>query len=239
MHPWEEEMRCHASICNACDNSNNQYLVTNRTVNYMYQGERFNAITHLVGDVLAISGSIVLVVLASLEGDPWKIVSVSIYGFTLVMLYSSSTLYHSLRGHAKKIWREFDHHSIYLLIAGSYTPFCLVTLRGPWGWSLLGVVWGLALLGSLQELWLKNSARILSLSIYIVMGWVALVALVQLLHALGPDGFAWLVIGGLFYTIGVVFYVIDSRLTHSHGIWHLFVLAGSASHYFVILHYVL
>ncbi|HUW00063.1 MAG TPA: hemolysin III family protein [Gallionella sp.] len=213
-------------------------LITHK-VYILYYGEKFNAITHLVGAILAIAGSVVLIVLASLQGDPWKIVSVSIYGFTLVLLYSFSTLYHSLRGRAKNILRELDHHSIYLLIAGSYTPFCLVTLHGPWGWSLFGVVWGLAVLGSLQELWLKNSARILSLLIYIAMGWVALVALVQLLHALGPAGFAWLVAGGLFYTIGIVFYVIDTRLTHAHGIWHLFVLAGSAAHYVAILFYVL
>jgi hemolysin III len=205
----------------------------------MYYGEKFNAITHLVGAVLAIAGSVVLIVLASLEGDPWKIVSVSIYGTTLILLYSFSSLYHSLRGHAKAIMRELDHHSIYLLIAGSYTPFCLVTLRGPWGWSLFGVVWGLAVLGSLQELLLKNSTRILSLLIYVLMGWVALVALLQLVHALGPAGFAWLVAGGLFYTIGIVFYVLDTRLKHAHGIWHLFVLAGSAAHYVAILFYVL
>ena len=205
----------------------------------MYHGEKFNAITHLAGALLALAGAVVLIVLAAQEGDPWRVVSVSIYGATLVLLYSFSALYHSLRGRAKNVLRELDHHSIYLLIAGSYTPFCLVTLRGPWGWSLFGVVWGLAALGSLQELWLKNSARILSVLIYIVMGWVALVALVQLLHALGPVGFAWLVAGGLFYTIGIVFYVIDTRLKHAHGIWHLFVLAGSASHYVAILKYVL
>jgi hemolysin III len=205
----------------------------------MYHGERFNAITHLAGAVLALAGAVVLIVLAAQEGDPWKVVSVSIYGATLVLLYSFSTLYHSLRGRAKNVLRELDHHSIYLLIAGSYTPFCMVTLRGPWGWSLFGVVWGLAALGSLQELWLKNSARILSVLIYIVMGWVALAALVQLLHALGPAGFAWLLAGGLFYTIGIVFFVIDTRLKHAHGIWHLFVLAGSASHYVAILKYVL
>jgi len=205
----------------------------------MYYGEKFNALTHLAGALLALAGTVVLIVLAAQDGDPWKVVSVSIYGVTLVLLYSFSTLYHSLRGRAKNILRELDHHSIYLLIAGSYTPFCLVTLRGPWGWSLFGVVWGLAVLGSLQELWLKNSARILSLVIYVLMGWVALVALVQLLHTLGPAGFAWLVAGGLFYTIGIIFYVIDSRLTHAHGIWHLFVLAGSASHYIAILFYVL
>jgi len=205
----------------------------------MYHGERFNAITHLAGALLALAGAVVLIFVAARDGDPWKVVSVSIYGATLVLLYSFSALYHSLRGRAKDVLRELDHHSIYLLIAGSYTPFCLVTLHGPWGWSLFGVVWGLAALGSLQELWFKNSARILSLLIYVLMGWVALVAMVQLLHALGPAGFAWLVAGGLFYTIGIVFYVIDTRLKHAHGIWHLFVLAGSASHYVAILKYVL
>jgi len=155
------------------------------------------------------------------------------------LLYSVSALYHSLHGRAKNILRELDHHSIYLLIAGSYTPFCLVTLRGPWGWSLLGVVWGLAVLGSLQELSSKSGARILSVVIYVVMGWVALVALVPLLQALGPAGFTWVVAGGLFYTIGIVFYALDTRLTHAHGVWHLFVIAGSATHYVAILHYVL
>ena len=127
----------------------------------MYYGEKFNALTHLVGAVLALAGSVVLIVLAALDGDPWKVVSVSIYGVTLALLYSFSVLYHSLRGRAKSILRELDHQSIYLLIAGSYTPFCLVTLRGPWGWSLLGVVWGLAVLGSVQELRPKSGARIL------------------------------------------------------------------------------
>ena len=205
----------------------------------MYHGEKFNAITHLVGAILAIFGTVVLIMIATIKGDPWKLVSVSIYGTTLILLYGFSTLYHSLRGRAKVILRELDHHSIYLLIAGSYTPFCLVTLRGPWGWSLFGVVWGLALAGSLQELWLKDGARILSVLIYVVMGWAALVALFQLLHALGPAGFAWLVAGGVFYTVGIVFYVIDTRLRHAHGIWHLFVLAGSLSHYVAILFHVL
>jgi hemolysin III len=205
----------------------------------MYSGEKFNAITHLVGAVLALVGTVVLIVLAATDGDPWKITSVSIYGVTLVLLYTSSALYHSLRGRAKIILREFDHHSIYLLIAGSYTPFCLVALRGPWGWTLFGVVWGLAVLGILQELKFKSGARILSVVIYVVMGWVAVLATVQLQHALGPSGFVWLLAGGLFYTIGIVFYVLDTRLKHAHGIWHLFVLAGSASHYIAILFYVL
>ena len=205
----------------------------------MYYGEKFNALTHLVGAVLALAGTVVLIVLAALGGDPWKIVSVSIYGATLILLYSFSTLYHSLRGRAKVILRKLDHNSIYLLIAGSYTPFCLVTLRGPWGWSLFGVVWGLAAFGILQELMQRSEARILSLVIYVVMGWVALAALAQLRLALGPAGFSWLVAGGLFYTVGIVFYVIDKRLAHAHGIWHLFVIAGSACHYVAILLYVI
>ena len=205
----------------------------------MYYGEKFNAVTHLVAAVLALVGAIVLVVLAAVGGDPWKVVGVTIYGVTLLLLYSFSTLYHSLRGRAKNVLRELDHQSIYLLIAGSYTPFCLVTLRGPWGWSLLGIVWGLAVLGSLQELRPRNGARVLSVVIYLLMGWVVLVALVPLRQALGPAGFAWVAAGGLFYTVGIVFYALDTRLTHAHGVWHLFVIAGSATHYVAILHYVL
>lgn len=205
----------------------------------MYIEEKFNAITHLVGAVLALVGTVVLIVLAASGGDAWKVVSVSIYGATLVLLYTFSSLYHSLRGKAKIILRELDHHGIYLLIAGSYTPFCLVTLRGSLGWTLFGVVWGLAILGSLQELIFKSGARILSVVIYVVMGWVAILAMAQLKHALGAAGFAWLLAGGLFYTIGIVFYVVDTRFRHAHGIWHLFVLAGSASHYIAILFYVL
>jgi hemolysin III len=205
----------------------------------MYHGERFNAVTHLVGAVLALIGSIVLIVTAATDGDPWKVVSVSIYGATLTLLYSFSTLYHSLRGRAKSILRELDHLGIYLLIAGTYTPFCLVTLRGAWGWSLFGVVWGLALLGAVQELMPKRGPRVLSVVLYILMGWVALAALAPLLRVLGSAGFAWLAAGGLLYTVGVVFYVFDKRLTHGHGIWHLFVIAGSAAHYITILRFVL
>lgn len=205
----------------------------------MYQGERFNALTHLIGALFALSGAVVLVVLAAWSGDAWKVVSFAIYGATLVMLYSISTLYHSLRGRPKIVFRKLDHQTIYLLIAGSYTPFCLVTLRGPWGWSLFGTVWGMAALGMLQELRPRNEARILSVVIYVVMGWIALIALVPLLQALGPAGFAWVAAGGLFYTIGIVFYALDTRLKHAHGVWHLFVIAGSATHYFAILSFVL
>ncbi|NBW55121.1 MAG: hemolysin III family protein [Betaproteobacteria bacterium] len=159
----------------------------------MIYGERFNSISHLVGAVLAALGTAVLVVTASKLGDPWKIVSFSIYGAMLIVLYSSSSAYHSLGGRAKKVFRKFDHCSIYLLIAGSYTPFALVTLRGAWGWSLFGVIWGLALLGIVQELWLTQRTRAFSMVLYVLMGWLALVALLPLWRALSPAGF-----GGLF-----------------------------------------
>lgn len=204
----------------------------------MYYGERFNAWTHVVGAVLACIGAVWLIVVAGLQGDPWKIVSFSIYGFTLLLLYSISTLYHSTRGRVKRIMRKLDHLSIYLLIAGSYTPFCLVSLRGPWGWSLFGVVWGLALVGMLQEIKPRSEARILSIIIYALMGWIVLVAVKPLLHSLGGAGFAWLAAGGVFYTVGIIFFAFDSRFRHWHGIWHLFVIAGSLMHFVAVFFYV-
>jgi hemolysin III len=205
----------------------------------MYHGEKLNAWTHLVGAVLAFVGALWLIVLASLTGDPWKIVSVAIYGFTLLLLYSISTVYHSVRGRAKVIMRKLDHLSIYLLIAGSYTPFCLVSLRGAWGWSLFGTVWGLALIGMLQEIKPRSEARVLSIVIYALMGWIVLVAVKPLIAALGAVGFAWLATGGFLYTVGIIFFAYDSRFRHWHGIWHLFVIAGSVLHFVAILLYVL
>jgi len=204
----------------------------------MYPGERLNSITHLVGTALALAGLVVLVVVAARQGDPWKIVSFSLYGATLFLLYGASTLYHSLRGRAKTIFRRLDHLAIYLLIAGTYTPFMLVTLRGGWGWSLFGVVWGLAILGMALEFLPRRRARVLPVVIYFLMGWLVLVALGPLWNALPFMGLVWLFAGGLFYTVGAVFYGLDAKLRHAHGIWHLFVLAGSASHYFAILYYV-
>lgn len=204
----------------------------------MYYGERFNAWTHLFGALLAAVGAIWLVVIAGLQGDPWKIVSFSIYGFTLLLLYSISTLYHSTRGRTKVIMRKLDHLSIYLLIAGSYTPFCLVSLRGPWGWSLFGMVWGLALIGMLQEIKPRSEARILSIIIYAVMGWIVLVAVDPLLRQLGTAGFTWLAAGGVLYTVGIIFFAFDSRFRHWHGIWHLFVIAGSLMHFVAVSLYV-
>ena len=205
----------------------------------MYHGERFNGWTHLVGAVLASLGAIWLLVLAALDGELAKIVSAAIYGLSLILLYSISTLYHSLRGRAKVVMRKLDHLSIYLLIAGSYTPFCLVTLAGPWGWTLFGIVWGLAVIGMLQEIKPRSEARVLSLVIYAVMGWIVLVAVKPLLAALGGAGFAWLLAGGICYTVGIVFFVFDDRFRHWHGIWHIFVMVGSLLHFIAILFYVI
>lgn len=204
----------------------------------MYKGEFLNSISHLIGAVLAIAGLAVLVVLAARQGDPWKIVSFSIYGAMLVLLYVCSTLYHSLRGRAKEIFRKFDHHAIYLLIAGTYTPFTLISLRGVWGWSLFGVIWGLAALGMIQEIWSGKGKRIQSGVIYVVMGWLALIAVKPLLDVLTFAGFMWVMTGGLFYTVGIIFFALSEKVRHAHGLWHLFVLAGSVTHYFAILFYV-
>jgi len=188
--------------------------------------------------VLAAAGATVLVVIAARAGDPWKIVGFSIYGTLLFALYALSTLYHSTRGKVKNLFRKLDHCSIYLLIAGTYTPFTLVSLRGAWGWSLLGVIWGLALIGIAQEAWLGKGARIISLVIYVLMGWLGMIALNPLIAALTPAGFAWVVAGGAFYTVGIIFYALDETLRYGHGIWHLFVLAGSICHYLALLLYV-
>jgi hemolysin III len=204
----------------------------------MYPGERFNSISHLVGAVAALVGLVVVVVIAAQQGDPWKIISFSVYGTTLFLLYTISTLYHSLRGRAKQIFRKLDHLSIYLLIAGTYTPFTLVTLRGVWGWTLFGVIWGLALVGMALEALPQKGNRVLSVVVYVLMGWLVLAALKPLLAALPPAGFIGLLLGGIFYTGGLAFYLFDEKIRHFHGIWHLFVLAGSVSHYLTILLYV-
>lgn len=204
----------------------------------MENGEKFNTYSHLIGLLLALLGTAVLVVLAADSRDVWKIVAFSVYGGTLVLLYGSSALYHNARqGKAKRFFRSLDHNSIYLLIAGSYTPFALVGLHGAWGWSLFGVEWGLALVGILQELWLPWKTRWVSLVIYVFMGWIALVAIVPLAEALTWRGFAWVAAGGVAYTLGIVFFLYDQRFRHWHGIWHLFVMAGSALHYCAILLY--
>ncbi len=205
----------------------------------MYKGERLNGISHLIGAAAALAGLAVLVVLAARQGDPWKIVSFSIYGVTLLILYVFSTLYHSLRGRPKAIFRKLDHIAIYLLIAGTYTPFTLITLRGVWGWWLFGVIWGLAVIGIVIDSLPHKGHRILPVVIYLLMGWSCLAAIRPLLQVLPFAGFMWLLAGGLFYTVGVIFYALDTRVPYFHGIWHLMVLAGSVSHYCAVLFYVL
>ena len=204
----------------------------------MYYGERLNSYTHLAGTLLAAVGAPLLLVLAARSGDAWKIVGCSIYGATLFLLFGASTLYHSAHGRAKAILRKLDHCSIYLLIAGTYTPFALVTLRGAWGWTLFGLAWGLAAIGIAQEFVFGKGARRLSIVIYIVMGWMAVAALRPLAAGLGAPGLAWLLAGGLLYTGGIVFYLLDERVRHFHGVWHLFVLGGSAAHFTAIALYV-
>jgi len=204
----------------------------------MYHGERFNSISHAVGTAMAAGCGVLLIVIAARSGDPWKISSVSVYAASLLFLYVTSTLYHSARGAAKDVLRKIDHCAIYLLIAGTYTPFTLVTLRGAWGWSMFGTVWGLALFGIAQEIWYAKGARILSLVIYVLMGWLAVIAVQPLMVALGSHGFAWLAAGGLFYTVGIAFYATDKKVRHGHGIWHLFVLGGSVCHYVAVALYV-
>lgn len=205
----------------------------------MYYGERFNAWTHLIGALLALTGATWLLTLAIGSGDAWKVFSITVYGVTLVTLYSISTVYHSVRGRAKLVLRKLDHLSIYLLIAGSYTPFCLISLRGAWGWSLFGIVWALALIGMLQEIKPRSEARVMSLVIYAVMGWIVIVAIKPLLASLGTAGFTWLAAGGVFYTVGIIFFAFDEKFRHWHGIWHLFVIAGSLMHFIAVLFYVL
>lgn len=205
----------------------------------MYYGEKFNAWTHLVGAILATIGAVWMLVVATMTGDIWKIISVAVYGVALVMLYGASTVYHSVRGRAKVIMQKVDHFSIYLLIAGSYTPFCLVTLHGAWGWTLFGIVWALAIIGILQEIKPRSEARVMSIVIYAVMGWIVLVAVKPLIAALGMAGFVWLALGGVFYTVGIIFFAFDAKVRHFHGVWHLFVIAGSLLHFVAISRYVL
>jgi hemolysin III len=202
------------------------------------RGEIFNSVTHLIGSIFAFAGLVGLLVTSIPTGDPWKIASFAVYGSTLVELYLVSTLYHAVRGRAKRVFRRLDHTSIYVLIAGTYTPFALVSLRGSWGYPLLAAVWTLAAVGVLQEFLVRTRIRGLSVSLYLLMGWLAVTVFVPLRAAIGSAGMLLLVAGGILYTIGVFFYLVDEKYAHSHGVFHLFVLAGSVLHFFVVLFYV-
>jgi len=199
-----------------------------------------NSATHGVGALLSVAAIPMLVMVASTAGDAWRIAGAAIFGATMLMLYTTSTLYHALSGErAKAVMRRCDHAAIYLLIAGTYTPFLVGPLRGAWGWSLLAVIWSLALAGVLFKTLVGIRMPHLSRALYVAMGWLIIVAIEPLLrHVPGPE-LAWLLAGGLCYTGGVVFYVLDSRVRFAHAVWHLFVLAGSAAHAWAVFAYTL
>lgn len=208
----------------------------------MYYGERLNSISHLVGAVLALVGLGALLTVGLQSGDPWTMGSFTVFGLTLVLLYTMSTLYHSFHPpRLKRLFKIFDHVSIYLLIAGSYTPFMLVTLQDSSGWLILSFVWALAIAGIFSEIFLSGRAvKVGQLIIYLGMGWSCAYDLDSLRSALPQAAFQLLAAGGLAYTGGVFFYVMDKmgRLNHAHGIWHLFVLTGSICHFIAVLGYV-
>ena len=200
--------------------------------------ELVNSLTHGTGALLSAAGLGVLVVLACLHGTALHIVSCSIYGATLVLLYTASTLYHSVRSpRLKQAFRVVDRSCIYLLIAGTYTPFTLVTLRGGWGWTLFSLVWVLAAAGIVFQLLFVNRFKILSAVAYLLMGWLAVFAIKPLIEALPAGGFAWLLAGGIVYTLGALVYLFR-KLPYNHAIWHFFVLGGSACHYVAVVLYV-
>ena len=201
----------------------------------MYAGERFNSISHLVGASLALVGGAVLVTQAALTGDVPRIVSLSVYAVTLFALYFASTLYHSFPGRAKRIFRVIDHQAIYLLIAGTYTPFAVIVLKTVGGWYLLAAVWSMAIFGIVLDAVRRTGPRIGSLILYLAMGWFCVLAWDSLVVLLSPAVLGWMIVGGVFYTSGIVFYILDSWYPWCHGVWHLFVLAGSISHYCAII----
>ncbi|HKY93593.1 MAG TPA: hemolysin III family protein [Nevskiaceae bacterium] len=216
-----------------------QVLVGTRDTLYSFGEELSHAITHGLGAVLAIAGLCILVVRAALYGTTWHVVACSIFGATLVMMYVASTLYHSIPlPKAKRVLRVIDHSLIFFLIAGTYTPFTLVTLHGPWGWGLFGFTWGLAAIGVGLKIFTTGRYEKISLAVYLLMGWCAVVAIKPLIDALEPEGLALLAAGGVTYSGGVAFYTWE-RLRFHHAIWHLFVLGGSVLHWFAVFYYVI
>jgi len=196
--------------------------------------ELFNSISHGSGVVFAITALVLITVFASKTGDAWKIVSGIIYGVSLVSLFLASTLYHGFReGKTKDVFEIMDHSAIFILIAGTYTPFTLVNLRGPVGWTIFGIVWGLTLIGIVYKIFFVNKFVVFSTLIYIFMGWLIVFAIGPLSETLSSGGLFWLVMGGVLYTAGTPFYIIN-KIPFNHGIWHLFVLAGSLCHFITV-----
>ncbi len=197
-----------------------------------------NSITHGIGAALSIAALVILVVFSSKNGDVWRVVSLSIYGSTLIILYLASTLYHSFSNRRlKRFFRFLDHSSIFLLIAGSYTPIVLVSLRGPLGWTLFGIVWTLAIGGIVAKIFLTGKFGIISAILYIAMGWIVIIAYKSIIQAVPQGLLIWLLIGGLSYTFGIIFFAWK-KLPYNHTIWHLFVLGGSITHFFGMLFYI-
>ncbi len=206
---------------------------------YSVAEEIAHSATHGVGLLLSIAGLAILIVLSSTNGNAWHVVSTSIFGSTLVLLYGASTCYHAWPQHRlKQLFRTFDHAAIYLLIAGTYTPFTLVNLRGGWGWALFGVVWGLATLGIVLEAVAERRMKVLSIILYVGLGWLVAIAVKPLLESVPTGGLILLLSGGLAYTGGVVFYA-SRRIPFNHTIWHVFVVAGSVCHYMAVVLYVI
>lgn len=207
---------------------------------YSLSEELLNAISHGLGALFGIVGTVLCIVKAANTGDPWRIVSGSIFGVTVLLLYLMSCLYHALKVNmAKRVFRVIDHCTIFLLIAGTYTPFTLVTLRGTVGWVLFGIVWGMAVLGiTLNAVNLKKFSKI-SVACYLVMGWAIIAAFQPLAEALAPQGVALLIWGGIAYTVGAILYGIGAKVKYFHSVFHFFCLAGTVLHFFAIYLYVL
>ena len=200
----------------------------------MYRGEYFNSISHLVGATLALIGASVLITSAVIEGDVEKVVSFTVYGISLFLLYLASTLYHSFSGRVKRFFQRLDHMAIYWLIAGTYTPIAILAIDGPAGTWLLIAVWSLAIIGNVLEAIPLKVHDAISTSIYLIMGWSCVFAMESIVAGMSPLAFTFLVTGGALYTIGVVFYVLDNWFSWCHEVWHLFVLGGSGAHYFTM-----
>ncbi len=208
------------------------------TCQYSLLEEIFNSIIHATGVLVSLAGLVLLIIFSSLYGTASHIVSCTVFGFTLVLLYTASTLYHSFRKpRIKHVFKIIDHSCIYVLIAGTYTPFMLITVRGVLGWTIFGIVWFLAVLGILFKTFFIHRFKILSTFAYILMGWLVIFAIKPIFQTLPGSAILWLVSGGLAYTGGTIFYAWK-KLPFNHAIWHLFVLAGSICHFFAVLFYV-
>ena len=211
-----------------------------------WENEPLSALLHFLGFLLSVAGLVLLVVFASLKGSAWHVVSFSIFGAALVLLYAASTLYHfaPISSRSKAVFARLDHSMIYFLIAGTYTPICLITLRGAWGWSLFGVVWGLSIIGIILKSTGVKINGILSTGLYLLLGWAAVVAIVPLWNSLPLNALMFLVAGGVFYSLGTIAFAMEREAVHTkwfgaHEVFHIFVMLGSLSHFWLIFHYLL